>query len=113
MEDYVVAVLGGEMPVSFPMEALKAQAVAARTYALQRKIEALGQPVHLGSSVLAQVYGGVNRENSRTRAAAAATAGRSSPSSSRPSRPTSTPPAKEAPRPGSTRSAATSPTSRA
>jgi stage II sporulation protein D (peptidoglycan lytic transglycosylase) len=75
MEDYVAAVLGGEMPVSFPMEALKAQAVAARTYALQRKIEALGQPVHLGSGVLAQVYGGVNRENSRTRAATAATAG--------------------------------------
>jgi len=75
LEDYVAAVLGGEMPVSFPMEALKAQAVAARTYALQRKIEALGQPVHLGSSVLAQVYGGVNRENPRTRAATAATAG--------------------------------------
>jgi stage II sporulation protein D len=63
------------MPVSFPEEALKAQAVAARTYALQRKIEALGQPVHLGSSVLAQVYGGLNRENPRTRAATAATAG--------------------------------------
>jgi len=75
LEDYVAAVLGGEMPVSFPTEALKAQAVAARTYALQRKIEALGQPVHLGSSVLAQVYGGLNRENPRTRAAAAATAG--------------------------------------
>src|SRR5262249_32575103 len=73
LEDYVAAVLGGEMPVSFPMEALKAQAVAARTYALQRKIEALGQPVHLGSSVLAQVYGGVNRENPRTRAAPPAT----------------------------------------
>ena len=71
----MAAVLGGEMPVAFPMEALKAQAVAARTYALQRKIEALGQPVHLGSSVLAQVYGGVNRENPRTRAATAATAG--------------------------------------
>lgn len=75
LEDYVAAVLGGEMPVSFPEEALKAQAVAARTYALQRKIEALGQPVHLGSSVLAQVYGGVNRENPRTRAATAATTG--------------------------------------
>ena len=75
LEDYVAAVLGGEMPVGFPMEALKAQAVAARTYALQRKIDALGQPVHLGSSVLAQVYGGVNRENPRTRAATAATAG--------------------------------------
>src|SRR5262249_16580059 len=75
MEDYVVAVLGGEMPVSFPMEALKAQAVAARTYALQRKIEALGQPGHLGSRGLPQVDGGVDRGDPRTRAAAAATAG--------------------------------------
>jgi stage II sporulation protein D (peptidoglycan lytic transglycosylase) len=75
LEDYVAAVLGGEMPVNFPIEALKAQAVAARTYALQRKIDALGQSVHLGSSVLAQVYGGVNRENARTRAATTATAG--------------------------------------
>jgi stage II sporulation protein D (peptidoglycan lytic transglycosylase) len=75
LEDYVAAVLGGEMPVTFPTEALKAQAVAARTYALQRKIDALSQPVHLGSSVLAQVYGGLNRENPRTRAATEATAG--------------------------------------
>jgi stage II sporulation protein D len=75
LEDYVAAVLGGEMPVAFPAEALKAQAVAARTYALQRKIDALGQPVHLGSNVLAQVYGGLNRENPRTRAATEATAG--------------------------------------
>lgn len=36
LEDYVRGVLAGEMPVSFKMEALKAQAVAARTYALKR-----------------------------------------------------------------------------
>ena len=35
-EDYLVCVLGGEMPASFPLEALKAQAVAARTYTLRR-----------------------------------------------------------------------------
>ena len=75
LEDYVAAVLGGEMPVTFPMEALKAQAVAARTYALNKKLEALSEAVHLGSSVLAQVYGGLNRENPRTRAATEATAG--------------------------------------
>ena len=34
LEDYVVGVLAGEMPASFAPEALKAQAVAARTYAL-------------------------------------------------------------------------------
>ena len=34
LEDYLVGVLAGEMPASFAPEALKAQAVAARTYAL-------------------------------------------------------------------------------
>ncbi|MEN9799100.1 MAG: hypothetical protein RL653_2796 [Pseudomonadota bacterium] len=75
LEDYLGAVLGSEMPVSFPDEALKAQAVAARTYALQKKLEALGQPFHLGSSVLHQVYGGLQREEARTRAAVEATRG--------------------------------------
>ncbi len=32
LEDYLVSVLAGEMPVSYPMEALKAQAIAARSY---------------------------------------------------------------------------------
>ncbi len=36
LEDYVRGVLAGEMPISFELEALKAQAVAARTYALRR-----------------------------------------------------------------------------
>lgn len=38
LEDYLCGVLMGEMPAEFPMEALKAQAVAARTYTL-RQIE--------------------------------------------------------------------------
>ena len=36
LEDYVVGVVAGEMPVSFDMEALKAQAVASRSYALKK-----------------------------------------------------------------------------
>lgn len=36
IEDYVKGVIAGEMPISFEIEALKAQAVAARTYALRR-----------------------------------------------------------------------------
>ena len=75
LEDYLAAVLGSEMPVSFPLEALKAQAVAARTYALQKKLEAYGSAFHMGSSVLHQVYGGVDREDPRTRAAVEATRG--------------------------------------
>ncbi len=36
LEEYVVGVVAAEMPAAFPMEALKAQAVAARTYVLKR-----------------------------------------------------------------------------
>lgn len=36
IEDYVMGVIAGEMPISFNIEALKAQAVAARTYAIRR-----------------------------------------------------------------------------
>ena len=36
IEDYLVGVVAAEMPVSFHIEALKAQAVAARTYAIKQ-----------------------------------------------------------------------------
>ena len=36
LEDYLIGVVAGEMPISFEEEALKAQAVVARTYALRR-----------------------------------------------------------------------------
>jgi stage II sporulation protein D len=75
LEDYLTAVLGSEMPISFPPEALKAQAVAARTYALQKKLDTYGNAFYLGSSVLHQVYGGITREDPRTRAAVEATRG--------------------------------------
>lgn len=75
METYLAAVLGSEMPPGFEPEALKAQAIAARTYAIGKKIAYEGQPYHLGATVLAQVYGGVHREDPRTKAAVEATVG--------------------------------------
>lgn len=36
LEKYLIGVVGGEMPVSYNIEALKAQAVAARTYTLNK-----------------------------------------------------------------------------
>ena len=63
------------MPKSFPVEALKAQAVAARTYALNKKLEQYGQPFHLGSGVISQVYKGLAIEDPRTLEAVAATRG--------------------------------------
>jgi stage II sporulation protein D len=58
LEEYVAGVVAGEMPASFPAEARKAQAVAARSYALTRKIEAqaAGRAWDIGTGVLAQVF---------------------------------------------------------
>ena len=75
LEDYLAATVGSEMPRSFPPEALKAQAVAARTYALSRKITREGAVAHLRSSTLDQVYGGLVNSTEETRAAVQATAG--------------------------------------
>jgi stage II sporulation protein D len=77
MEEYVAAVIGGEMPPTFPPEALKAQAVAARTFAVGKKLEAREQALDfdLGATVLDQVYPGAGRADPRARAAALATAG--------------------------------------
>ena len=36
LEEYLYGVVSAEMPASFPLEALKAQAVAARTFAVNR-----------------------------------------------------------------------------
>lgn len=76
MERYVAGVLAGEMPASFPVEALRAQAVAARTFALVRKLEAQanGRPWDLGVDVLSQVYAGATAPPA-ARAAAEATEG--------------------------------------
>lgn len=75
LEDYLVGVIGGEMPRSFPPEALKAQAVAARTYAFNKKLEQYGQPYYMGSSIISQVYKGLAAEDPRTREAVEATRG--------------------------------------
>lgn len=63
LEDYIIGVVGAEMPASFSKEALKSQAVAARTYALSR-IELGGvlsdtnsHQVYKDSSQLKQVWG--------------------------------------------------------
>ncbi len=74
LEAYLEGVLPGEMPASFPLEALKAQAVIARTYALER----LGShPTYdLCASASCQVYLGRGRAGPAQRAAIRATRGR-------------------------------------
>lgn len=56
LDDYLVGVLASEMPLSWPLETLKAQAVAARSYALAVVSERKDKPYHLESSVLDQVF---------------------------------------------------------
>ncbi len=55
LEDYVTGVVAGEMPASFSDEALKAQAVASRTYVLKRMINSNGD-YDVVDSVSNQVY---------------------------------------------------------
>ncbi|MBP3656697.1 MAG: SH3 domain-containing protein [Clostridia bacterium] len=64
MEDYMRGVLPYEMDNSFPLEALKAQAVAARTYAL-KKMSAQAATYDLVDTTSDQVYNGTPAGNAR------------------------------------------------
>lgn len=82
MESYLSTLLAKEMNSSWPVEALKAQAVAARTYALHKvyskevsKLYGSEVPFDLESSEKHQVSGGFLDETPKTRAAAMTTAG--------------------------------------
>jgi len=75
LEDYLKGVVPAEMPASFPMEALKAQAIAARTYALYQREAHQSEGFDLCSGVHCQVYRGA-QDRARTNAAIRATAGK-------------------------------------
>jgi len=65
VEDYIKGVLYHEVSHRWPMEALKAQAVAARTYALY-SISAADKPYDVTNDIYSQVYGGRDSERYRT-----------------------------------------------
>ncbi len=86
LEDYVAATVGGEMPASWPAQALCAQAVATRTYALHQRAlhqravhqRARQQPAtdwDVRATEQSQVYRGIESETQRTLRAADATRG--------------------------------------
>jgi stage II sporulation protein D len=75
LEQYIAAVVGSEMPTSWPLEALKAQAVAARSYALAHMARPANRHWHLGDTTRWQAYRGLERLNGRTQEAAVRTAG--------------------------------------
>ena len=75
LEQYLYSVLGSEMSASWPLEALKAQAVAARTYAVYKRQNGRNALYDVSNTQASQVYKGLASEFSSTQAAVNATAG--------------------------------------
>jgi len=73
LDDYIRGVVAGEMPSGWPQEALRAQAVAARTYALATT--KAGDGFDQYADTRSQVYNGISGETPATDAAVAATTG--------------------------------------
>ncbi len=63
IEKYLTSVVGSEMPHRWPLEALKAQAIASRTYALKKTGNAL---YDIDSTQSDQVYNGLESKTYRT-----------------------------------------------
>jgi stage II sporulation protein D len=74
LERYVRGVVSAEMPSGWPLQALEAQAIASRTYALTA--HAGGSRFDVYSDTRSQVYRGIAAETAATNAAVAATAGK-------------------------------------
>ncbi|PZV12286.1 MAG: SpoIID/LytB domain-containing protein [Leptolyngbya sp.] len=76
MQYYLYSVVGSEVSPSWPMEALKAQAVAARSYALTYHIKPVNRQFYdMGADEYYQVYKGIESEASTTRQAVNRTGG--------------------------------------
>jgi stage II sporulation protein D len=75
LEDYVAGGVSGEVGDKWPLEALKAQAVAARTYVLYKKVENQLQPFDVVAGVQDQVYHGHSKRAASVLEAVTATRG--------------------------------------
>jgi SpoIID/LytB domain protein len=73
MDSYVKGVIPYEMPASWPLEAVKAQAVAARTYASWSRAQNMRRYYQICDTTSCQVYGGASGEDARSNAAVSAT----------------------------------------
>jgi stage II sporulation protein D len=76
LEAYLLGVVAAEIPSDWKMEALKAQAVASRTYALYQKQNAGRRPYHILATVDSQMYLGKRGERTRATEAVEETKGR-------------------------------------
>ena len=75
LEGYISSVVGGEMPSNWNLEALRAQAVAARSYALAHMARPADDHWHLGDTTRWQNYTGLASVTDRTLEATQSTAG--------------------------------------
>ena len=75
LESYLYSVVGAEAIPTWPLEALKAQAVAARTYAIYKSDTSSNRFYDLDTSTQTQVYKGLNTEFLSTQDAVNSTAG--------------------------------------
>jgi stage II sporulation protein D len=74
LEPYLMGVVGSEMPDSWPQAALRAQAIASRTYVLQQLRPQA--PFDVKATVASQVYKGVEAESPAVRQAVTSTDGK-------------------------------------
>jgi SpoIID/LytB domain protein len=75
LESYLYGVVPREMPASWPKEALAAQAVAARTYAMSRLGQFEAEGFDVFDTTKDQVYGGASAEHKNSTAAVELTRG--------------------------------------
>lgn len=75
LEEYLIGLINCEISSSWPIEAIKAQAVIARSYAIYQKNARKGALYQLESSVMDQVYEGCDVEDSRAARGVQETAG--------------------------------------
>lgn len=75
VEEYLYGVLKKEISPHWPSEALKAQAVAARTFAIFNMNKFIDQGFNICASTNSQAYGGMNHEDPLTNKAVDATRG--------------------------------------
>lgn len=75
LEHYLYSVVGAEAVSSWPIEALKAQAVAARSYALYKRNTSANSLYDVDTTVGTQVYKGLNSEYTTTHEAVNGTLG--------------------------------------
>jgi len=76
LDDYVMGVVPREMPASWQPAAVRAQAVAARTYAAYERDHPHGSTYQLCDTSSCQVYGGRSDEDTRSNQAVVDTAGK-------------------------------------